>query len=578
MHHPDDDTISNLSSNDGFAAAVETPDMAPFTRRDMLRCAAVISFASIAATTADTLLAQAGTLPSTAQTGFLHGVASGDPLPDSVLLWTRVTPAAEAVPGSGAGPDVTVKWEVAEDSDFRKVAAHGSFGTGYHLDHTVKVVAGGLRPGTAYWYRFSWGKQTSATGRTRTAPAAKAAVDRLRMGVVSCANWQAGYFAAYRHLADRGDLDMVLHLGDYLYEYAPGEYQARDVVIRPHDPAAEMTTLAHYRRRHAQYKTDLDLQALHAAVPFVVTWDDHESANDAWSAGAQNHTEGAEGSWAERRAFSQQAYAEWMPVRFEPGGHIYRRFNFGGLASISMLDLRSYRSQQASSVVDPDIDSPGRTLTGQAQMAWLLDGLSSTQTQWKLVGNSVMIAPVRFPSTLSTQEIGALKQLLGSTTIGGVPYNVDQWDGYTADRNTVFNHLRHNGIMNAVFLTGDIHSGWACDLPADPLTYPMNGASVAAELVCTSVTSDNLDDILNTAPRTASLAVEAAVKAANPHVKYLDFDSHGYCVLEVTPGALRMDWYVLSDRTSPAAASRRSASWQVKAGTNTVSQVDGGLL
>ncbi|WP_241976559.1 MULTISPECIES: alkaline phosphatase D family protein [unclassified Cryobacterium] len=387
---------------------------------------------------------------------------------------------------------------------------------------------------------------------------------------MSCANWQAGYFSAYRYLADRGDLDVVLHLGDYLYEYAPGEYQARDVVVRAHDPAVEMTTLTHYRRRHAQYKTDLDLQALHAAVPFVVTWDDHEFANDAWSGGAGNHTDGIEGTWAVRREASQQAYAEWMPVRYEPGGHIYRRFTFGSLASISMLDLRSYRSQQASSVVDPAVGSPTRTLTGEAQMTWLLDGFSSTQAQWKLIGNPVMIAPIRFPSTLSAREVGAVGQLLGSTTIDGVPYNVDQWDGYPADRSRVIGHLRDNAVTDAVFLTGDIHSGWACDVPADPLTYPSNGASVATELVCTSVTSDNLDDILRSPPRTASLAVEEAFKAANPHVKYLDFDSHGFSGLEVTPASLRMDWYALSERTDRAATISLATSWQVAAGTQSV--------
>ncbi|TFD77731.1 alkaline phosphatase D family protein [Cryobacterium fucosi] len=551
--------------------------MPPLTRRNLLRSAGVFALAG-AATTVGTLPAQAAVRAPLAPTGFLHGVASGDPMGDSVLLWTRVTPVPGATPGSGAGADVTVKWEVAEDSGFLRVAARGSVKTGPGRDHTVKVIAGGLRAGTSYWYRFSLAGATSVTGRTRTAPAAGAPVDRLRLGVVSCANLQAGYFTAYRHLADRGDLDVVLHLGDYLYEYAPGEYQARDVVVRPHDPAVEMTTLSHYRRRHAQYKTDLDLQALHAAVPFVVTWDDHEFANDAWSGGAENHTEGAEGTWAARRAASQQAYAEWMPVRFEPGGHIYRRFAFGSLASISMLDLRSYRSQQASSIVDPAIGSPARTLTGEAQMDWLLDGFSRADTQWKLVGNPVMIAPVRFPSTLSSQEIGAVEQLLGTTTIDGVPYNVDQWDGYTADRSRVISHLRDNAISDAVFLTGDIHSAWACDVPADPLTYPTNGASVATELVCTSVTSDNLDDILRTPPRTASVAVEEAFKAANPHVKYLDFDSHGFSVLEVTPGALRMDWYVLSDRTNPASTSTLSTSWQVTAGSRAVSRVGGGAL
>lgn len=509
---------------------------------------------------------------------FAHGVASGDPYPDSVLLWTRVTPTQQATAGSGVGPGVSVAWEVAADPDFRKVVSKGSVKTGPERDHTVKVIAGRLGPGTAYWYRFILGGAVSAVGRTKTAPAAGVPVDRLRFGVVSCTNYQAGYFSAYRHLAQRGDLDAILHLGDYIYEYAPGEYQARDVVVRPHDPAVEMTTLTHYRRRHSQYKTDPDLQSLHAAAPFVVTWDDHEAANDAWSGGAENHTEGVEGMWADRRAAASQAYSEWMPVRYEPGSPLFRRLDFGALASLSMLDLRSYRSQQAANAVDPAIDSPDRTITGAAQMDWLLGNLTSSGPQWKLVGNPVMIAPVRIPSTLSAPEIAGVQKLMGGTTVDGIPYNVDQWDGYEADRSRVIRHLRDNGIKDTVFLTGDIHSGWACDLPADPLTYPVTGESVAAELVCTSVTSDNLDDILDVPPRTTSVGVEAAIKTANPHVKYLDFDSHGYSLLDVTPAGVRMDWYVLGERTAQGSAAALSTSFNVRAGTGRAVPATGGAL
>ncbi|WP_354349905.1 alkaline phosphatase D family protein [Pseudarthrobacter sp. PvP090] len=515
---------------------------------------------------------------SASQTGlFGHGIASGDPMPGSVLLWTRVTPTPESLPGSGAGPDVSVRWEISADAAFTKVVARGTASTGPARDHTVKVVADRLLPATSYWYRFTLGQEISPVGRTRTAPAAGAVVDRLKFGVVSCANWQAGYFSSYRHLAARGDLDAVLHLGDYLYEYAPGDYQARDVVVRPHDPAFEMTQLGHYRRRHAQYKTDPDLQSLHAAAPFIVTWDDHESANDAWQGGAENHTPGVEGAWNERFAAAHQAYAEWMPVRYEPGGQLYRRLDFGSLASLSMLDLRSYRDQQAANGADPSISSPARTITGAAQMDWLLGNLTSAGPQWKLVGNPVMIAPVRVPSTLSTAELAGVQKLMGGTTINGVPYNVDQWDGYEVDRNRVVRHLRDNAVKDTVFLTGDIHSGWACDIPADPATYPATGDSVAAELVCTSVTSDNLDDILNVPPRTGSIAVENAIRAANPHVKYLDFDSHGYSVLDVTAAGVRMDWYVLAERTSAGSGATLSTSFNVQANTGKVAQTQGGL-
>lgn len=542
--------------------------MPPYTRRDALAVAGAAAITSAIAAVAAPHAAEAA-----ATVGFFHGVASGDPLPTSVLLWTRLTPWTSAVPGSGIGPSATVGWEIALDSAFTAGVKRGSAPTSAARDHTVKAIPLGLKSATTYYYRFFWGGKYSPIGRTRTAPASTASVSKLRMGVVSCANYQAGYFSAYRHLANRGDLDVVLHLGDYLYEYGVGEYQARDRVVRPHDPAVEMTTLNHYRRRHAQYKKDVDLQKLHARVPFIITWDDHEFANDAWSGGAENHTEGVEGTWTQRRAWSMQAYSEWMPVRYEIGGPIYRRFTFGKLASISMLDLRTYRSKQVTNGADTSVSSPDRTITGSAQMNWLLGGLSATTSQWKLIGNPVMITPVRFPSTLNATQLAQVAQLTGETTVDGIPYNVDQWDGYTADRSKVTSHLRNNGITDAVFLTGDIHSGWACDIPADPLTYPVTGASVAAEVVCTSVTSDNLDDITMTPPRTSSLAVEEAFKAANPHIKYIDFDSHGFSVLEVTPASVRMDWYVLADRTSPASTVNLSTSWQVAAGTRKVTKL-----
>lgn len=312
----------------------------------------MLKVGALVAGVAATPLSNSGAAAAPTGRAFRHGVASGDPFPDSVLLWTRVTPSEDATPGSGNGPDVAVRWEVATDEQFRQVVARGSLRTGARRDHTVKVDVRGLNPATRYWYRFRCGAETSPVGRTRTAPAGGAAVSRLRMGVVSCSNWQAGHFAAYRHLARRDDLDLVLHLGDYLY----------------------------------------------------------------------------------------------------------RRFTFGGLAQLSMLDLRTYRSKQASGPADPDIDDPARTITGDAQMTWLTNGVTTTEAQWKLIGNPVMIAPVRFPSNLSTRDRQALHELTGTPPVEGVPYNVDQWDGYTADRAELFSTLRRNGVHNTVFLTGDIHS------------------------------------------------------------------------------------------------------------------------
>lgn len=514
-----------------------------------------------------------------ARDAFLHGVASGDPLPRAVVLWTRVTPTPGATPGSGRGPRVTVTWEVATDRRFRDVVRRGRTTTGPARDHTVKVDVTRLRPGTAYYYRFSTRGATSPVGRTRTAPARTATPDRLRFGVVSCANLQAGWFSAYRHLAARDDLDAVIHLGDYLYEYAPGEYGhgRANTDIRPHVPAREMVGLADYRKRHAQYKADPDLRALHARHPFIVTWDDHEVTNDAWREGAENH-QPDEGDYVTRRAAAHRAYDEWMPVRMSgtaatgDGTQLFRSLRFGALAELSMLDLRTYRDQQAATPAPSPVPGPGGgsdgTITGRAQMDWLKQRLRRGGAQWKLVGNPVMIAPVTF-AQLPRDLVDPVNDVTGLLPSDGLPYNVDQWDGYTRDRRELFDHIRDQGLRDVVFLTGDIHSGWACDLPYDPATYPL-GDSAGVELVCTSVTSNNLKDITGTPPRTSSLAVEAVIQTNNRHVKYLNFDDHGYSVLDVTPERVQMDWYVIGDRADRRAGSSWSASWATRSGTNKV--------
>ncbi|WP_309094026.1 alkaline phosphatase D family protein [Streptomyces sp.] len=500
---------------------------------------------------------------------FLHGVASGDPLPDGVLLWTRVTPVPEAIPGSGIGPDTEVAWTVARDKAFTNVVARGSTTATAASDHTVKADIRGLEPGTDYWFRFSAGGTDSPAARTRTAPAPDAAVTGLRFGVVSCANWEAGYFAPYRHLAARGDLDAWLHLGDYIYEYGTGEYGTRGTVVRPHVPAHEIVTLADYRARHARYKTDPDLQALHAAAPVVAIWDDHELANDAWSGGAENHTEGAEGTWSARQAAAKQAYFEWMPVRPAIAGTTYRRLRFGKLADLSLLDLRSFRSQQVKAG-DGEVDDPDRTLTGRAQLDWLKAGLKASDTTWRLVGNSVMISPFAIGS-LSADLLGPLAKLLGLPR-EGLALNTDQWDGYTDDRREVLAHLRANAIRNTVFLTGDIHMAWANDVPVDAGTYPLS-PSAATEFVVTSVTSDNLDDILEVPEGTVSAVAAPVIRAANRHVHWVDTDRHGFGVLDITAERAQMDYYVISDRAKRDATARWIRSYRTRSGTQKMERV-----
>lgn len=531
----------------------------PLHRRTVLGTAAGAATLSVATPTA-----------AAPTSRFQHGVASGDPLPDAVLIWTRVTVARSRV---------DVEWEVARDARFRDVVRRGTFATGASRDHTVKLDVTGLLPASWYFYRFRCAGETSPVGRTRTAPARDATPERLRFGVVSCANLQAGWFSAYRGLAERDDLHAVVHLGDYLYEYAPGQYGygVTDQDIRSHEPAHEMVSLADYRRRHAQYKRDPDLQALHAKYPWIVTWDDHEVTNDAYRDGAENHNPAdGEGDYLKRRARAHRAYDEWMPVRMDgtarlaDGDRLYRRLRFGRLAEISMLDLRTYRDAQ-SALPGPDVSDPDRTIAGRQQLDWLKDSLRRGRAQWKVVGNPVMIAPVDFAG-LPDVLLDPINDVTGLLPRDGVPWNTDQWDGYTDDRREVFQHIRDHQISDALFITGDIHSGWACELPYDASTYPL-GDSAGVEFVCSSVTSNNLKDITGTPPRTTSVAVESLILANNRHIKYLDFDSHGFSVLDLTPERAQMDWYVIGDRAYRDTAITWAVSYATRTGTGRVEQV-----
>ncbi|WP_149181599.1 alkaline phosphatase D family protein [Streptomyces sp. TRM49041] len=535
------------------------------TRRTVVKAAA-------ASAVAGSVLASASyAVASTHSPAFLHGVASGDPLPDGVLLWTRVTPSPDATPASGKGADTDIRWEVAEDRGFARVVARGAVVASAGTDHTVKVDVRGLRPSTTYWFRFMAGADgvSSPVGRTRTTPAYDDAAPGIRFGVVSCANWEAGYFAAYRHLAARADLDAVLHLGDYIYEYGSGTYPKTGRVLRAHEPRNEIVSLADYRLRHATYKTDPDLQALHAAHPVIAIWDDHEFADDTWSGGADNHTPDSEGDWAARMTAAKRAYFEWMPVRTSAEGTVYRRVRYGKLADLHLLDLRSFRSQQASTG-SGEVDDPERTITGRAQLDWLKAGLASSDATWRLVGTSVMISPVAFGS-LPAYLLKPVAELIGLPT-GGIAVNVDQWDGYTDDRRELLAHLQERAVRNTVFLTGDIHMAWANDVPATAATYPKS-PSAATEFVVTSVTSDNLDDILHVPANTASLVASAAIKAANRHVRWLDMDHHGYGVLDVTSERSQMDYFALSDRKDPDASAKWTRSYRTLSGTQKVERV-----
>ncbi|MFE6858008.1 alkaline phosphatase D family protein [Nocardia sp. NPDC057668] len=535
----------------------------PFDRRSALKGGTAAILAGGAAAVASPLFG-APALARAENVVFRHGVASGDPLPGGVIVWTRVTPSEDALPGSGSGDPVSVRWEVAGDADFGSIAASGTHTATAGADHTVKVDVSGLDAGREYFYRFTALGQTSPVGRTRTAPAESATPDRLRLGVVSCANWEAGYFGAYRHLAAREDLDVVVHLGDYLYEYPRGEYGGRAGSVRWHEPAHLIVSLADYRIRHAQYKTDPDLSNLHARVPFVCTWDDHETADNAWSNGSEDHDPATQGSWADRRAAALQAYLEWMPVRTGGDKRLYRRLRFGTLAELSMLDLRTYRSEQLHAGPGwRDVDSPDRTITGKDQMDWVTAGLVSAPVTWKVIGNPVMIAPLTVPP-LDPAVTAALTETIGIPD-QGIPVNLDQWDGYTADRQKLLHTIVDNQVSDVVFLTGDIHTSWAADLPLVAATYP-GSPTAGVEFVVPSITSQSVGDITKTPPRTTSVAAETALVSVNRHLRYTELDSHGYGVLHIDADQTQMDWFYVTDIADPNTGVRHGASFGTRRG------------
>ncbi|MDP3711499.1 MAG: alkaline phosphatase D family protein [Mycobacteriales bacterium] len=527
-------------------------------RRSFLKLAAVAS-AGVAGGSALQGTAFASTLGLDPDGVFQYGVASGDPLPGRLIIWTRVTPVPSASPGSGVGDATPVRWVVATDPRLKKAVASGSVNTSAASDHTVKVDVGGLEPATTYWYGFVAKGQISPVGRGRTAPAAGSTPERLRFGLASCSNYAAGFFAPYRFLAARNDLDFILHVGDYIYEYGDGQFGA----TRPLDPPTEIVELEDYRRRHALYKADSDLRAAHAAHTWITTIDDHEITNDTWRDGAQNHQPATEGSFSERRSVAFQAYLEWMPIRVTPVGaggvELYRSFRFGTLADLVMLDLRSYRDAPATTAAQ--LGDPARTLLGARQKQWL-QGELATPTQWKLLGNSVQLMTVNYPPT----------GLLGNLLVGPVERNQDAWDGYPFDQAAVLGQAATSGY-DLVALTGDIHTTWAANLRSP------SGAAAGVEFVCTSVTSDNVNELLGQAPRNAtSQGFEGILKTINaPRIPLVELDSHGVSVVEVTAARVQCDWWYVSDRTDPAASMTPGFSAQSVRGSRTVTPLAPGF-
>lgn len=473
---------------------------------------------------------------------FRHGVASGDPLSDAVIIWTRVTAP------NGATPEVS--WEIAADSSFRRILLRGTTTTGAAKDFSVKIDAAGLRPATTYYYRFQALGERSVVGRTRTLPTAD--VRHVRLAVASCSNLPFGYFNAYRRIAERADLDAVLHLGDYIYEYQNGKYGDGTPFGRVPQPDREMVALADYRMRHAQYKSDPDLQEAHRQHPFIVVWDDHEITNDTWRDGAENHNPG-EGEWAIRRAAAVQAYFEWMPIREDRATRqprIYRSFAFGSLADLIMLDTRLIdRDEQAARREDiATVDDPKRTLLGRAQEQWLFDELAASkraEVTWQLLGQQVMFAQASLPGATSA--------------------SIDTWDGYRPARQQIIDAIMQQELSNVVVLTGDVHSSWAYDVPLNPWDGydPSTGrGTVAVELVTPSITSPSGFGT----PGEAAARMEKLLRE-RPHLRYIDGALRGYMVLDVTPERAQADWYYVPTVTERSKAEEFGKGLLSAAGT-----------
>ncbi|WP_070137906.1 alkaline phosphatase D family protein [Crocinitomix algicola] len=460
---------------------------------------------------------------------FYHGVASGDPLQDRVIIWTRVTPTTDTL--------IEVKWVMATDTSFNYVVAEGVTHTDYTKDYTVKIDVEGLSPNVTYYYYFTALEKNSLVGRTHTLPGENG--EHLRFAVGSCSNYQMGYFNSYKQISKHNDLDAVIHLGDYLYEYPTYDYGYTAEVGREHRPNHEIISLDDYRVRHNFYKLDQDLMAAHQQHPFICVWDDHEIANNTYETGAQNHNEETEGDFITRKENAIRAYMEWMPIRTPEyvGGkpQIYRNVRVGDLAEIILIDTRvEDRDKQAYSADDPLFLDSTRVILGDDQREWLFDIIDQTPATWKIYGNQVMLS----------EE-------------GENDPDVDAWTGYPYEREKMINKMMETGNKNHVVLTGDTHRSWSFDLtkfPYDEDYYqPLTGmGTFGVELAAPSLASPNRNE---SNPGTSPIPYQNALLYENPHLRYSDLDNHGYFILDVTPFKTQADYHYVdtkfrSDRDS----------------------------
>ncbi|MCW1925242.1 alkaline phosphatase D family protein [Luteolibacter arcticus] len=496
---------------------------------------------------------------------FYHGVASGDPVNDGFIIWTRVTPKPTG--NLNFHRKVPVKWIVASDPLLTQVVAQGNQFALAASDFTVKVDVRGLAAGQTYYYGFEALGRESITGKAKTAP--DVAVDQLKFAVVSCANYEWGYFSGYEQISRRTDLDAVICVGDYLYEYPDNDSYSSEEIRdeRVLFPRNETVTLKHYRTRYANYRLDPNLRRAHQQHPFIAIWDDHEFANNAWRGGAENHNLRKEGSWKRREAAAIRAFLEWMPIR-EQGTSIYRTLNYGPLMDLILIDTRiEGRDPQIEDVNEPLLYAPSRTMLGRPQKDWLKTEMSDSAATWKVIGNQVVFSEFNIGFTAPLDPL-VTSDFLESQFL-------DIWDGYPAERRELVNYIADQDLDNVVILTGDIHCSFAFEVAdpvlGNPFYDPATGAgAVAVEFVTPSLSAANFDEELG---EFFTGQLEEVINSPfggfnyNPHMKYADLDQHGYVVLSVSPSAVQADYYFLADVLVPVTTESWGAGFTVDAGS-----------
>lgn len=537
-----------------------------FSRRDFLRVSSLLSSGVVLSTALSGRSAFAQQ-PALSAATFAHGVASGDPLSDGIILWTRATPDGE--PAS-----LTLAWELAEDDAFLDVLRSGTVEATAERDYTVKIDVRELEAGKTYYYRFTSATSESGAGRAKTLPVAGVAA--VKLAVLSCSNYPAGYFHVYREASRIEDLDAFVHLGDYIYEYGATGYATERAQALgrelPDNNAGELYTLADYRRRYALYRSDDDLQAMHAAAPCIAVWDDHEVANDTWRDGAENHS-ADEGDFDARKLAAVQAWHEWLPVRppaGEPSEQIYRSFDFGGLLALHMLDTRiiardkqldyaDYRDPETGQMdaegFTADLSRADRALLGDSQLAWLGAQLAGSSATWQVLGQQVLMARMFMPAEVlgaeSYQDIPPRLEALAvlkSRLLSGeslseqdlarlqrvTPYNLDAWDGYPAEREKLYAMAQQTG-KQIVSLAGDTHNAWYSQL-TDRYGNPRG-----FELATSSVTSPGMEVYFQMNADTAERLAEGLTLLIDD-LQYCNLHQRGFLTLTATAADLQAEW------------------------------------